>query len=74
MWNKGIGNILHKKQCRWEFFAKVNKLVGPNKAMYVGRKKSPKRIRNVTLLLGTSEHLGSSAQRCIWTKSGPVGI
>ena len=37
---------------RWEFFLKIDKGVGPDKAMQVGN-KSQKRIRNVTLLLGT---------------------
>jgi hypothetical protein len=41
--------LLRKKQCRWELFSKINELVG-----HVGRKKSRKRIRNITLLLGTS--------------------
>ena len=41
--------------CKWQLFQKINKRVGPNKAMQV-RKKSRKRIKNVTLLLGTSEY------------------
>ena len=36
------------EQCRWEPFPKINKRVGPNKAMLVGSKKT---IRNVTLSL-----------------------
>ena len=47
-------HLLRKKQCRWELFPKINKRVGPNMATWVG-KKHKKRIRNVALLLGTSE-------------------
>ena len=46
------------KSCRWKVFSEINKLVG-----HVGRKKSQKRIRNVTLLLGTSEYI-KSCEHC----------
>ena len=32
---------LRKKQCKWELFPKMNKCVGPDKAMQVG--KNPKK-------------------------------
>ena len=51
-------DIHYLKQCRWELFPKINKRVGPHKAMYLGRKKFQKRIKkNVKLLLGTSEYV-----------------
>ena len=40
----------------WELFPKINKLVGPNIIRPSRQVKIQKRIKNITLLLGTSEY------------------
>ena len=44
----------------WELYPQINKRVGPNNAIQVG--ENQKRIKNVTLLLETSEY--GNRQQC----------
>ena len=40
-----------KKQVRWELYPKINKGVGPNNSMYLGRKKIPKKNKKCNTLI-----------------------